>query len=622
MANPTIRLQLCPHTDKQSGSHHPGFPFVPIQTELRPGTIVRIGRSLGKRSDKEKAGDHRRRQKEMSNNVSVEAETREGVVDFINFGSTVVSREHAELRVDMDGQVFITDMGSSGGTLLNGLRLSSSEKESKRHLLTNGDVLQFGVDYRGGEEERYKRVVARVTLHRVQTLNVNAQWNILIPDILIVVFAHHAVSISDLLTFERVCKQWCAIIRTNQIQIWKSKLVQAYPAGCCPVLYGQENWRDVATLWWAWNRPWKSQLVGPPQAKSVTSVVEEVPSTKTLERRSDEFVQDLIDYQYCSSGMGSQPQGGRPDGLVIMKHPHLNNHLNVFHTPTPDIHWHKKAIDVLFAPTNAVARGTDRNIRPGAYRRTKFVMRLPYGAKNIIGEDSEKDGVVIQLPASTEIQAICGNNLMYRTDQRDVKLLSLNDTFPSLTVPPLTAMNETLRASFFPTNGSDGYLAVFRLSDNSEIARYQPLRVLGISMTRFNVIVQVSNEWCLIFDMHLNKLTTFPTQWREKWWKQCTHSIRWRISEWHPGAEDSCGDWMTFFHCDSPMADDMVVFDPKTRKYRRYVREERSPEIEVLEGRYCRWWWGYWVVTMEYPTDKEGRRTGAGGQTKVYWRCL
>ena len=51
-----------------------------------------------------------------------------------------------------DGTVQIKDVGSSSGTFLNRLRLSSSGKESKPFTVKSGDLIQLGVDYQGKED--------------------------------------------------------------------------------------------------------------------------------------------------------------------------------------------------------------------------------------------------------------------------------------------------------------------------------------------------------------------------------------------------------------------------------------------------------------------------------------
>lgn len=65
----------------------------------------------------------------------------------IYFRSTVVSRKHGKLSL-VDGQLFISDTKSLGGTFVNSMRLSAAGKESKPCKILHGDVIQFGVDYR------------------------------------------------------------------------------------------------------------------------------------------------------------------------------------------------------------------------------------------------------------------------------------------------------------------------------------------------------------------------------------------------------------------------------------------------------------------------------------------
>ncbi len=51
-----------------------------------------------------------------------------------------VSRKHAELERNPRGQVFLRDLGSANGTLLNGERMGQEPVE-----LQAGDILQFGM---------------------------------------------------------------------------------------------------------------------------------------------------------------------------------------------------------------------------------------------------------------------------------------------------------------------------------------------------------------------------------------------------------------------------------------------------------------------------------------------
>lgn len=94
------------------------------------------------------------------------------------FRSKVVSRSHAQLSVK-DGQWFVQDVKSSSGTFLNHVRLSPQGAESHRFPLKDGDVLQLGMDFRGGTEDLYKCIKVRVEVNRswqrrANTFNIDA----------------------------------------------------------------------------------------------------------------------------------------------------------------------------------------------------------------------------------------------------------------------------------------------------------------------------------------------------------------------------------------------------------------------------------------------------------------
>ncbi|KAI8343905.1 SMAD/FHA domain-containing protein [Chlamydoabsidia padenii] len=83
----------------------------------------------------------------------------------IAFKSKVVSRGHAEMWTN-NGKFYIRDTKSSSGTFLNHVRLSPPNQESRPFLLTDGDVIQLGVDYQGGNEEVYRCVRMRLEINR------------------------------------------------------------------------------------------------------------------------------------------------------------------------------------------------------------------------------------------------------------------------------------------------------------------------------------------------------------------------------------------------------------------------------------------------------------------------
>ena len=54
-----------------------------------------------------------------------------------------------------------------------------------------------------------------------------------------------------------------------------------------PPLYGQETYRDVLLLFYAWNRPWTPRVV------EELGVLEELPVGETLKRTGNEFTRNV-----------------------------------------------------------------------------------------------------------------------------------------------------------------------------------------------------------------------------------------------------------------------------------------------------------------------------------------
>jgi pSer/pThr/pTyr-binding forkhead associated (FHA) protein len=85
----------------------------------------------------------------------------------VGFKSKVVSRKHCELWCS-NGQWYIKDVKSSSGTFLNNVRLSQPGAESKPFPVNDGDIVQLGKDFKGGEEMIFRCVKIR--------LEINSGW--------------------------------------------------------------------------------------------------------------------------------------------------------------------------------------------------------------------------------------------------------------------------------------------------------------------------------------------------------------------------------------------------------------------------------------------------------------
>ncbi|CAG8956601.1 hypothetical protein HYFRA_00011912 [Hymenoscyphus fraxineus] len=83
----------------------------------------------------------------------------------VGFKSKVVSRRHCEFWCS-GGRWYIKDVKSSSGTFLNHIRLSPPGTESKPYPVNDGDIVQLGIDFKGGEEMIFRCVKIRVELNK------------------------------------------------------------------------------------------------------------------------------------------------------------------------------------------------------------------------------------------------------------------------------------------------------------------------------------------------------------------------------------------------------------------------------------------------------------------------
>jgi len=83
----------------------------------------------------------------------------------VGFKSKVVSRRHCEFWCS-GGNWYIKDVKSSSGTFLNHIRLSPPGTESRPFPVNDGDIVQLGIDFKGGEEMIFRCVKIRVELNK------------------------------------------------------------------------------------------------------------------------------------------------------------------------------------------------------------------------------------------------------------------------------------------------------------------------------------------------------------------------------------------------------------------------------------------------------------------------
>lgn len=139
-------IRFFPYQDSYQSSR-PSLPFVPVTRTLpSESCVVRVGRYS------ERDGIP----------ISNPAEPSDAPV---GFKSKVVSRKHCEFMF-INGQWHVKDVGSSSGTFLNHMRLSQPNMVSRLYSIKDGDIVQLGIDFRGGEEMIFRCVRIRIECNR------------------------------------------------------------------------------------------------------------------------------------------------------------------------------------------------------------------------------------------------------------------------------------------------------------------------------------------------------------------------------------------------------------------------------------------------------------------------
>ncbi len=145
---PSIRF--VPHVDTRAV--RPSLDFTPVSRTLATsGSVIRVGRY----SERESAAEA----------LAAPAGPTQASPAPVGFKSKVVSRRHCEFWFGQS-QWFIKDVGSSSGTFLNHIRLSQPGAPSRPCALNDGDIVQLGIDFRGGEETIFRCVKMRVECNR------------------------------------------------------------------------------------------------------------------------------------------------------------------------------------------------------------------------------------------------------------------------------------------------------------------------------------------------------------------------------------------------------------------------------------------------------------------------
>lgn len=159
--NPSISIQSADKQPNGNATEMPSIKFIPHQDQRnsRPSlAFAPMTRTLPEDDSIIRVGRYSERDISPNANNSPSAAP-------IGFKSKVVSRRHCEFWF-VNGQWYVKDVKSSSGTFLNHIRLSQPSTESKPFPINDGDIIQLGMDFRGGEESIFRCVKIRIEVNR------------------------------------------------------------------------------------------------------------------------------------------------------------------------------------------------------------------------------------------------------------------------------------------------------------------------------------------------------------------------------------------------------------------------------------------------------------------------
>ncbi|KAJ3042078.1 hypothetical protein HDV00_008159 [Rhizophlyctis rosea] len=231
-----------------------------------------------------------------------------------------------------------------------------------------------------------------------------------VSELLASVFAK--LPVPALLTCERVCKQWSAIMRVAaSTQVWKPKLVAGYPEGCLPVLRGRGNWRDVALISYAWGREW--------QPVDACEPIKVLDCDMGFDRTGNGVVQDVTS---CFDAL--------PENVVFMMGSLESG--EIIFTTDPDGTSPNVYLDNIFADCRYPTGKSDIDFQ-AIYLRPNAIVRRPETiARTQVFEDHKTGTKILERPyePTTIAITICGDHII----QDDTIPGPIGITFPSTTV--------------------------------------------------------------------------------------------------------------------------------------------------------------------------------------------
>ncbi|KAJ3047528.1 hypothetical protein HK097_011453 [Rhizophlyctis rosea] len=440
----------------------------------------------------------------------------------------------------------------------------------------------------------------------------------LVPHILELIFSH--TNVPTLLRCEQTTRQFNLLLRTGSTtQIWKTKLERNFPSGCLPLLYGHENWRDLACSWYAWSTPWRPKEVDVEYEDCWQE--EDLKEGDYFDQQEDGVVRDLVDlvgnWTYPAETMLAFADGTVIDQVRNLGAPDRGDSrfIRLFNNPAPN--------PAFFPHMNYAEYVRPTNIIIQYAKTTTQLMVTDINTGKSLYES--KGGLC---PSFMRVQGnICtlfsfistfyGTRLPTQLiDARSKATFEITQPEDPTALPDhRVVFNETLATIAHPhqnltgqTNIPQWTITVHRIHPQSLIAKHTlppDIALVDLCMTRFNLLtIEHSDDEFDSRKISVRSLTTLET----------LYTLPIPDTDQSPKILTSNTAVLYGRHMGG-----RYMLDPIKRQKIRMTVPVMEHVDEIEPDNVCQKM-GYAFVIREFDCDGAGKRCGGLGRDRVFWQ--
>ena len=439
----------------------------------------------------------------------------------------------------------------------------------------------------------------------------------LIPHILEIILSH--TDVQTLLRCEQASRYFNCLLRTgSSTQIWKTKLEREFPPACLPVLYGHENWRDLACTWHAWSTPWLPTDADVEHDDYWDE--EDLQLGDYFDRRENGVTRDLVDvvgnWTYNTTIMLTYPDGTLIDQVRYLSSPRRGDSLitPILNAPAPNLlNFPKRQFAEYVRPTNMVIQYDKTTMR-------SIYSDINTGNTLCAFEAGDYPGMM-RAQGSISTLFLCPNDLhgvttpTHLVDTNSGALFPINPPDDEETLNDddnLVVFNETLAAiarRIYPEIDPPHWtLTLHRISTQSVISQYtypSDVQLINFCITRFHLLTIDQTN----LETNSRKITV-----RNLKTLQSLYTLQIPDTDRLPTILTS--NTAVLY---GRSTGGTYILDP-IRKQKIRMTVPVLEHVDVDEPADVCQMMGYAFVIREFEVDEQGRRKGGLGRDRVFWQ--